>query len=184
MFKYTLLKVDYIRNNEFWLVNTNKLLSKSDMINGLKTGYTKEAKYCLVSTATKNNQTMISVILEENQSSVRNEEALELLNYGFSLYKTHTLFKQGEILDTIKLPYTKEKEISVKTNDDIHIIIKKDEEFNGDYQIEYLDKKAFKKEDHIANLVYKNQKYPLYATSDGTPLSFMDKIIEVFKNLL
>lgn len=184
LFKYTLLKEDYIRNNEFWLVNTNKLLSKSDIITGLKTGYTKEAKYCLVSTAKKNNQTLISVVLDEPKSNIRNEEALELINYGFSLYKTHTLFKKADIIDTLSLPYTKEKQIPITTNKDINISVKKDETFDGKYKIVYFDYKEFKTGDHVGNLVYQNQEFPLYATTDATKLSYLDKMIELFKKLI
>lgn len=184
LLQYTTLKEDYIRDGEFWLVNTNKLLSQSDMITGLKTGYTKEAGYCLVSTATKNGQTMISVLLNEPKAKTRNEEALALLNYGFSLYKSHTLFEAGDVIQSIELPLTKEKSVDLITNDTISISLKKDVETIPNYEVKLLNKESFQKGEHIANLTCNQQTFPLYAASDGTPLNFMERVYEIWLKML
>lgn len=184
LLKYTVLKEDYIRNNEFWLVNTNKLLSKDTMITGLKTGYTKEAKYCLVATATKNNQTMISVILGEPKANVRNDESYELLKYGFSQYKQEVLFEKNNAIESVYLPLTKEKNIDLYCKEDIVISMKKDQNVSKEYKIEIIKNSDFKKDEHIANITTNNQIFPLYASSAGTSLTFFEKVYEMFLKLI
>ena len=184
LLKYTTLKEDYIRNNEFWLVNTNKLLSKDSMITGLKTGYTKEAKYCLVATATKNNQTMISVILGEPKANIRNDESYELLKYGFSQYKQEVLFEANSVIETIDLPLIKEKSVDLYTKEDIVISIKKDQEVNKEYEIDLLKSVDFECDEHIANIITNNQTFPLYASNSGTSLTFFEKVFEMFLKLI
>src|SRR5699024_11841068 len=64
--EYTKIYEDYLRKgeeNEFWLVNTNKLVRSSPYVDGLKTGYTSEAKYCLTATANKDDMRVISVVM-------------------------------------------------------------------------------------------------------------------------
>jgi len=184
LLKFTTLKEDYIRNNEFWLVNTNKLLGQNEFITGLKTGYTKEAGYCLVSTATKNNQTLISVILNEPKAKIRNEESLELINYGFSLYKNYVLFKKDDIVDTIELPLTKEKTVHLLTREEISIPIKKDSDSIPTFEIKTLDKMNYKKGDYIGDLYCMNHVFKLYASNDVTPLNYLERIYEIFKRLV
>lgn len=183
LLQYTTLKEDYIRDGQFWLVNTNKLLGNDEMITGLKTGYTKEAKYCLVSTALKNNQTMIAVVLDEPKANIRNEEAKALLNYGFSLYQPHILFKDGEIIETIDLPYTKEKSVDLICKEDLVVPVKKEGEDTPSYSIEYLNMISFKQGDCIAKLHCKDLAFDLYASNDGTPLSFFERVFEIFMKL-
>ncbi|MCD7949261.1 MAG: D-alanyl-D-alanine carboxypeptidase [Erysipelotrichaceae bacterium] len=93
----TSLYDSYIRedsDSKFWLVNTNKLLNSYEGCDGLKTGYTKEAGYCIVSTAKRNGLRLIAVVLKESDPKTRNSEVSQLLDYGFSLYESVTLFKK------------------------------------------------------------------------------------------
>ena len=83
----TSLYDSYIREDtkqSFWLVNTNKLLKLYDGVDGLKTGYTKEAGYCLVTTAKRDDQRIIGVLMNESAPKTRNEEMCNLLDYGFN----------------------------------------------------------------------------------------------------
>ncbi len=184
LLSYTTLKEDYIRNDTFWLVNTNKLLGQNEMITGLKTGYTKNAGYCLVSTATKNGQTMIGVLLKEPKATIRNAEMLEMLNYGFSQYQLKTLFKQNDIIETIELPLTKEKNISVLAKDNIEIPVKKDDTTQYPYTIQYMHKGSFNQGDVIGYLQCKDYTFELIANSNATPLTFNERLFEIFKNMI
>jgi len=88
---------DYLRKNtnkKFWLVNTNKLIKTYDGMDGLKTGYTSKAGYCLTATAKKNNMRLIGVVMNESSSKIRNSEMSSLLDYGFNLYKVNNLVKK------------------------------------------------------------------------------------------
>lgn len=86
-----------------WMVNTNKLIKYYTGLDGLKTGFTKTAGYCLTSTAKRNDMRLISVVMKEPSSQVRNSETISLLNYGFSNYKIKTILKKYQKLGTIEV---------------------------------------------------------------------------------
>ena len=83
--------MDTVRNGEFGLSNTNKLIRFYEGAIGVKTGSTTNAKYCLSSAATRNGLTLIGVVLGAETTADRFETAKELLNYGFSNYKIQTI---------------------------------------------------------------------------------------------
>ncbi|PPA71312.1 D-alanyl-D-alanine carboxypeptidase family protein [Jeotgalibacillus proteolyticus] len=90
---------DYLRKDSedpFWLVNTNKLVRFYKGADGLKTGFTKEAMYCLTATAQKNDMRFIAVVFGAPTSKARNEIVSSMLDYGFAHYKSKTMAKEGE----------------------------------------------------------------------------------------
>ena len=84
--KYTTIWMDTVRNGEFGLSNTNKLVRFYDGTTGLKTGFTSAAGYCLSASARRNGMELIAVVLHCKTSSDRFESAKAMLNYGFSNY--------------------------------------------------------------------------------------------------
>ena len=84
-------------SSEFGLANTNKLLRQYDGCNGLKTGSTSLAKYCVSATATRNGVTLIAVIMAAENYKVRFSEAAALLNYGFANCKLYTDEEPGTL---------------------------------------------------------------------------------------
>ncbi len=84
--KYTTIWMDTVRNGEFGLSNTNKLVRFYDGTTGLKTGYTSAAGYCLSASAERGGMELIAVVLHCPSSTDRFESAKALLNYGFSNY--------------------------------------------------------------------------------------------------
>lgn len=99
--EYSSLYEDYVRKGtpkQFWLVNTNKLVKSHPEIDGLKTGWTECAKYCLTATQEKNGMRLISVVMGANTVSDRTEKTLELLQYGFSNYKYEIIYKKGTVI--------------------------------------------------------------------------------------
>ena len=148
---------DYLRENtnkKFWLVNTNKLLKSFEGMDGLKTGYTKNALYCLTATAKKNNMRLISVIMGEETSNVRNQETTELLNYGFNLYKVRNIIKK----DKVVYKYTNDKSNVLKTDvitkNAVNILEKKGgKKRNITYKVSMIEKKLpIKKGETIGTL--------------------------------
>lgn len=116
---------DYLRvdtPNKFWLVNTNKLVRLYDGADGLKTGHTDNAKYCLAATAKKNGMRLIAIVLGEDDSKVRNSEAMALLDYGFDNKKVQTIKSNTDVLKKIKLSKATKNEISVHSKRDINIL--------------------------------------------------------------
>ena len=89
--EYTTIWMDSIRNGEFELSNTNKLVYWYPGCTGLKTGYTSTAMYCLSATAERDGMELISVIMKGASSAQRFEDAKALLSYGFSTYALKTI---------------------------------------------------------------------------------------------
>lgn len=86
IFDYTTIWMDTIRNGSFGLANTNKLIRFYDGANGMKTGFTDKAKYCLSATAKRDGMQLIAVIIGAESSDVRFASAKKLLDYGFANY--------------------------------------------------------------------------------------------------
>ena len=76
--------------------NRNDLLWQDDSVDGLKTGYTREAGYCLVSSAERDGMRLIAVIFGSTTDATRGESSLALLEYGFDAWETHRLYARGE----------------------------------------------------------------------------------------
>ncbi len=91
--KYSSIWQDSIRNGEFVLTNTNRLVRYYDGCNGLKTGSTDKAGFCISATAKRGNMQLIAVIMGAESSAQRNEAAKTLLDYGFANY---ALYERGE----------------------------------------------------------------------------------------
>jgi serine-type D-Ala-D-Ala carboxypeptidase (penicillin-binding protein 5/6) len=83
--------------------NRNSLLFRDSTVDGLKTGHTEEAGYCLVATAEREGMRLISVVLGAPSMAIRAAESQKLLNYGFRFYITHNLLKGGQPLQTAKV---------------------------------------------------------------------------------
>lgn len=84
--------------NKITQVNRNKLLWRDSSVDGVKTGYTEDAGYCLVASAKKEDMRLISVVLGSQSTNTRASQNQALLNYGFRFYATHQLYKANESL--------------------------------------------------------------------------------------
>ena len=128
--KFTGMYEAYLRENtdkKFWLVNTNKLVRFYPGVDGLKTGFTAEAKYCLTATAQKDGMRVIAVVFGAPTSKERNAQVTKLLNYAFAQYQTHPMFKRNQTLGLAKVSKGKEKKIEAVTSEPISILTKKGE---------------------------------------------------------
>jgi D-alanyl-D-alanine carboxypeptidase (penicillin-binding protein 5/6) len=94
IFNYTTIWMDTIRNGAFGLANTNKLIRFYSGANGMKTGFTDVAKYCLSGTAKRDGMQLISVIIGADTSDIRFASAKKLLDFGFANYQIYTPEKE------------------------------------------------------------------------------------------
>lgn len=104
--KYTGAYQDYLRKDSekpFWLVNTNKLVRFYQGADGLKTGYTSEAKFCLSATASKDGLRVVAVVLGEPNTKTRNSEVSSMFDYAFAQYTMKALYKAGDLLGSLKI---------------------------------------------------------------------------------
>lgn len=122
---------DYLRedtDNKFWLVNTNKLVRFYEGADGLKTGHTDAAKYCLAATAKRDDLRLIAIVLGEENSQIRNSETMSLLDYGFNNYKIEILKTTEDIVKEISLDKATSPKISLVPLNDIAILSKKSDD--------------------------------------------------------
>lgn len=122
--KYSSTWQDSIRNGEFILTNTNKLVRFYKGCTGLKTGSTSKAGFCISVTASRDGVDLICVIMGAESSEVRNREAASLLDFGFASYKNYT-YKSGNF-ENIKIYCGKEDFISAH-HDEFRILLKKED---------------------------------------------------------
>ena len=116
---------DYLRvntPNKFWLVNTNKLVRLYDGADGLKTGHTDNAGYCLAATAKRDNMRLIAIVLGEDNAKIRNSETSNLLDYGFNSKQVQTIKKSNDSLKKIYFDKATKSEIDVYPEKDINIL--------------------------------------------------------------
>lgn len=130
VFEYTSIYEDYLRKGtqkELWLVNTNKLVRFYPGVDGLKTGFTETAGYCLTATAKKNGMRLIAVVMGEADSKVRNAEISSMLDYGFAQYKVNELLNTETIISKTEIEKGKQKQIDIVPIKNITIVTRKTE---------------------------------------------------------
>lgn len=136
---------DYLRTNtpnKFWLVNTNKLVRFYEGADGLKTGFTDNAGYCMAVTAKRDNMRLIAIVLGEESGKVRNQETTELLDYGFNLYKVDLIKSKHDKVATVKIDKSDKGTIDIYPKDDITILGKKTEpslSYNIEVKLDKID---------------------------------------------
>ncbi|MEY8347619.1 D-alanyl-D-alanine carboxypeptidase family protein [Bacillus cereus] len=162
--KYTGKYEDYLRENtekKFWLVNTNKLVRFYPGVDGVKTGFTTEAKYCLTASAEKNGMRVISVVMGAPTSKERNNQVTKLLDYAFGQYTTKKLYKRGEKIQTVKVGKGKKEKVDLVASDNVSLLMKKGENMDKVKQEVIAEKKVkapIKKGDALGTLVIKKDK--------------------------
>ena len=178
------------KEKEFGLTNTNKLIKQYPGANGIKTGFTQEAGYCLSASATKENTTLIAVVLGAQASGIRFSEVSKLLNYGFANYSSVTLAEKGQKMKKVKLekgdPYT----VNAVAAEKAAVLVNKGEEKQASYKVKIREDIALplKKGDKIGTLtVYcgkeKQGSCALLADRDVEKVSFITYYIRKIKNL-
>lgn len=128
--EYTGTYEDYLRketDNSFWLVNTNKLVRYYKGVDGLKTGYTSDAGYCITTTAKKDGMRLITVVMGEPSSTVRNSETITLLDYGFNLYTLNNLISTDTVVDTVPVELGETEKVNIVPITDINVLSLKSE---------------------------------------------------------
>ena len=179
LFEYTSIYEDYLRadtDRKFWLVNTNKLVRFYSGADGLKTGYTGEAGYCLTATAKRNGMRVIAVVMGEPDSKTRTSDVSSMLDYAFAQYETETFLSTDSILDTISVNKGKKEFVNIVPKENVTILNKKTEnKKNANYNLEMYDMKLpLKKGDTVGKLsVYVDDN--LYRDIDVTVDDDIDK---------
>lgn len=109
--------------NDIKQYNRNKLLWRDETVDGLKTGHTDSAGYCLVSSALRSDMRVISVVLGTDSEKSRASVSQAVLNYGFRFYESHTLYDEGEVLSRPRIWKGEFETLTVGLSEDLAIAI-------------------------------------------------------------
>ncbi|WP_035290307.1 D-alanyl-D-alanine carboxypeptidase family protein [Clostridium sp. KNHs214] len=172
------------RKSPIGLVNHNKLVRFFKGCDGLKTGYTSEAKYCISATAVRDGVRMLAVVMGSPTYKIRNKEATNLMNYGFSKFSVEKIITKGRDLGKIDLNKKGDRFFMVRSNDDLNIVVPKGEKSKIDKKF-IIDKgkKQYKKgekvgycEVYVGGKLY--TKIPIYSDRDIKANTILDNIKE------
>lgn len=122
---FTKIYEDYLRkntSNSFWLVNTNKLVRFYDYIDGLKTGFTDDAGYCLTATGKKGNMRLITVVMKEDNTDNRTKDTIAMMDYGFNMYSVKNIISKDNKIGNIYINLGKEEYADISSLEDINIV--------------------------------------------------------------
>ncbi|MBN7772716.1 D-alanyl-D-alanine carboxypeptidase family protein [Clostridium aminobutyricum] len=179
------------KQKEFGLTNTNRLIKQYSGANGIKTGFTQEAGYCLSGSATRDDMTLIAVVLGCPSSKIRFAEAAKLLDYGFATYETVKLAEKGEPHGLVEIQKGQPNYINAVAGSDISILVKKGEKDSVTFEVEQDNKiKApIKKGAKLGEIVaYQNKKeigrYPLIAEESSKEATLVDLYQRITKSMI
>ncbi|NLT48499.1 MAG: D-alanyl-D-alanine carboxypeptidase [Clostridiales bacterium] len=176
---------------EFELTNTNRLIKLYPGANGIKTGFTQEAGYCLSGSATKDDLTLIAVVLGCDTTQHRWGETMKLLDYGFAICESAVLAKQGEVLGSIAVEKGSPMTMNAIADSDISLLVKKGERDQVTTEVILFDKlKApVKAGDKVGELIALKDgqevgRYTLVADSDIDVAKLHEIYIRMLRTLI
>lgn len=158
--EYTKIYEDYLRENtdrKIWLVNTNRLVRFYDGVDGLKTGFTDDAGYCMTATASKDGMRIIAVVMGEETSKIRNQEVSEMLDYAFAQYKVINMLDGKNSLGKYRVENGKDEYVELVSKGSATMVkmkSEKDGKISYDINIDSL-KAPLKVGDNVGTLVIK-----------------------------
>jgi D-alanyl-D-alanine carboxypeptidase (penicillin-binding protein 5/6) len=120
---YPLYAEKHFTYNNIRQPNRNSLLWRDESVDGLKTGHTEEAGYCLVASAKRNDTRFIAVVMGTSSSEARSQEIQKMLNYGFRYYESERLFRSGQELIEARVWGGQADQISVGMTEDVYVTI-------------------------------------------------------------
>lgn len=125
--QYGVYSEKYFTYNKIRQPNRNKLLWRDDSVDGLKTGHTDAAGYCLVASAKREGMRLITVVMGTSSEEARAQESQKLLAYSFRYFRTHQLYDAGQVLETTKVWAGQQSQLKVGLTDAMAITIPRGE---------------------------------------------------------
>jgi len=111
--------------NKITQPNRNLLLWRDPFVDGMKTGHTESAGFCLISSAKRNDTRLISVILGTPSETARAVESQKLLNYGFQFFESRLIYKKGQLVNTLKVWKGADNTLAATVADDLYVTLPK-----------------------------------------------------------
>ena len=179
------------REKEFGLTNTNRLIRQYTGANGIKTGFTRDAGYCLAGSATRGEMTLIAVILGSPSSQVRFNEVGKMLDYGFATYDTVKIAQKGEPAGRVRVEKGNPEVLNAVAGEDIFILVRKGEQDGITTGLDLNPKvrAPLERGQKLGDvIIFENgkeiERYPLVAEEKVEKASFTQLYIRMMKNLI
>ncbi len=129
------IKEHWLRDGKNWLVNTNKLLWWYKGGDGLKTGWTEDAKYCFVGTAKRDNLRLIGVVFATPEPRSHLRESMKLMDWGFANYTAVPIVDKGAVVERLRISKGTEREVSLVAKEDLNLTLPKGQQKNLQKQV-------------------------------------------------
>lgn len=178
------------KQTELGLTNTNRLIKTYPGANGIKTGFTQEAGYCLSASATRGDLTLIAVIMGSPSSKIRFAEASKLLDYGFANYDSVMLAEGGEPLGSIVIEKGSPSVLNGVAPEKVNVLVRKGQKegIGGELVFDSPLYAPIEKGQKIGELiVYQHEqeisRYPVLAEEDVNQASLLEIYIRMIKTL-
>ena len=193
---YKIYSEKYFKHNNINQPNRNRLLWRDKSVDGLKTGRTDEAGFCLVASAEREDMRLISVVLGASNDETRSRESQRLLSYGFRYFNTQTLFKSKEIIKSdVKIWFGTEKFLNLTIKEDAILTFPRgaEDDLKAEFTIDEVIKAPVKVGDPLGllKISLENElllEIPLVSSQNITKGNFISRIIDwlvlFFTNLL
>lgn len=156
--EFTSIYEDYLKKpdgSSTWLVNTNKLVRFYNGVDGLKTGFTTTAGYCITTTAKRGDMRLLSVVMGVDSSDKRSSDTTNLLNYGFNSYQVKKVLEKDTILGKANVHGGKQENVDIALNEDVIEIQKINDAVNEyNYELEYYEVNAPLKKGDVVGLIH------------------------------
>lgn len=146
--------ITHKNGKSLWLVNTNKLIKFYNGLDGLKTGFTDNAGYCLTGTMLRNDMRLITVTMKAPTKEDRNTDTINLMEYAYSMYYKSTLIKKDKKIGDMFIDNAKKRKVSYYLKEDASVILDKDvRNIKYNYSVKLNNVKApLKKNDAVGTL--------------------------------
>lgn len=151
---YKLYSEKYFKYNDINQPNRNRLLFRDGSVDGLKTGHTEEAGFCLVSSAKRDDMRLIAVVMGAKNDEARAAESQSLLDYGFRWFSTETVYSAGETLGETTVWMGKSKSVSLTVANDLQLTIPRgaEDQLEANLLIDDVVKAPFPKGQELGTL--------------------------------
>lgn len=182
--------ITHQNGKSLWLVNTNKLIKFYSGMDGLKTGFTEAAGYCLTGTMNRNNMRVITVTMKASVKEDRNTDTINLMEYAYSMYQKESILSKDKILGKMFIDNGDVRNVNYYLKDNVNVVVDKNtRDIQYKYDIELDEIKApLKKGEKVGVLkfYYDGQEinYDLIVKDDIKKINFFKRFINYFKDIL
>jgi len=173
-----------------WLVNTNSLIRFYSGLDGLKTGFTDKAGYCLTGTMKRNDMRLITVVMNASEKEDRNTDTINMMEYAFSMFYKDTLVSKDEVIGEMFIDNSKKRKVKYYLEEDASVVLDKNtDNINYKYDIELDSVKApLKSGDVVGSLILKydgtEKEFNLIVKEEVEEAGYFNRMLNYLKDIV